>query len=416
MEVASLQYCKADDMLALLRTQCPNVVATKFSEASAQSGGSPKTSEGIALTGTNSKIVLSGAGTDVATAQQMVAQVDESMKTQITGQRTEIYRVKYVKPSELAKALVGLIPGVSVGSGPGEGFDLTAPADIQQSTSGSTVKSSETSAGQTAPAASGSTDKQTSDNGVSFDQKTKSRTLVIFGQSDDVQAALDLAAKLDTKAPQIKIEAKITSITESDAKQLGINWDWSASFSKPDQFIYDFTGTLDALITNDSDDLLASPSLLCLEGKPGVFFVGDEVTYVSSVSAATNGQATYNTSTITAGIQLRVICAVSDDGYITLDMHPEVSTYKLNAIDPSGSGDEGYMPTVHRSFTDHTVRVKSGQTFAIGGLISSEEIDDMTKVPILGDLPFFGHLFRHINKTKDHTQVVMFITASVVSD
>ena len=60
--------------------------------------------------------------------------------------------------------------------------------------------------------------------------------------------------------------------------------------------------------------------------------------------------------------------------------------------------------------------MKSGETIVIGGLIKDDELDTLKKVPLLGDLPVLGHLFRHREKTKDHSEVVIFITASVVND
>jgi type II secretory pathway component GspD/PulD (secretin) len=74
------------------------------------------------------------------------------------------------------------------------------------------------------------------------------------------------------------------------------------------------------------------------------------------------------------------------------------------------------LPVVSRRFTDHVVRVKDGATIVIGGLIRNDEIEQMSKVPLLGDLPFLGRLFRHTSKSSDHTEVVMFITASIVKD
>ena len=141
-----------------------------------------------------------------------------------------------------------------------------------------------------------------------------------------------------------------------------------------------------------------------------MFFVGDEITYIVRVETTPTGQ-NIQTENKLVGVQIRVAGEVSPDGYITLILHPEVSILKLESTTAGIT-----LPTVARRFTDHSIRVKSGETFVIGGLIRNDEIKDMTKVPLLGDIPFFGRLFQHENRTKERTEVVMFITASVVPD
>jgi type II secretory pathway component GspD/PulD (secretin) len=168
------------------------------------------------------------------------------------------------------------------------------------------------------------------------------------------------------------------------------------------------------LISNGDGTLLASPSLICLEGKPGQFFVGDEIRYVTQISVATNGAPTVTTDTANIGVQLSVVGSVSEDGNITLNLHPEVSTLKLDERMRSEAGIT--LPVITRRFTDHVVRVNNGDTIVIGGLILDSELDSLRKVPLLGDIPLFGHLFRHRDKTKERSEVVVFITASIVED
>ena len=74
------------------------------------------------------------------------------------------------------------------------------------------------------------------------------------------------------------------------------------------------------------------------------------------------------------------------------------------------------LPTITRRYTDHVVRVKDNSTIVIGGLINDEEVKTMSKIPLLGDLPVLGHLFKHTSKTRGHSEVVIFITASIVKD
>ena len=260
------------------------------------------------------------------------------------------------------------------------------------------------------------------------------RSIIIAGRESEVNNALALAAQLDIKFPQVKIEAKITTITDSAEKKLGFLWEWDQigflesrvyqtipGADKPsatdiggkgwNRSMTNFATTLEAMAKNGDVNILATPSLTLLEGKPGVFFVGDDVTYVSFIETTATGK-NIRTESRQVGIQLRAIASVSPDDFITLNLHPEVSVLKL--LENSAAGMS--LPVVTTRFTDHTIRVKNGDTFVIGGLIRSDDIKDLTKVPILGDIPIIGQLFKHSSTSKQKTEVVMFIKVTIMKD
>lgn len=412
-------------------------------------------------------LIIVGKAEDVQKALDTAAQFDIPGETDLAT-----YKVMYVDPDLLAKTLRRLVPAVYV-----EGLGMTTSL-------GGDSGGAATSPAAGVPAATGqgasSGQGTTATNMSAAALDNLSRTLVITGRKGDVEKARTLIEALDVKSPQIKIEAKITSISENGGKSLGLQWgDWGSlsmlegsivgsvvdtavgtvagtitdhlfggvggpknaddhitgtatsnildnasdntrqntstnSYTKGSGKFFrqplGFSAKIDALVESGNATLLASPNLLCLEGKLGKFFAGDEVTYVSSVSASSSGEKTYQTCTVKAGVTLNVVGSVSSDGYITLVLHPEVSTYSLFT---QGSVT---VPTVSSRYTDNVVRVKSGTTIAMGGLIRSDEMKSMSKIPLLGDLPFFGKLFRHMVTSKDKTEVVMFITASVVND
>lgn len=438
-EVLSVRYANSDDVLALLKSQCPDVTASKVSARQANKSASADASS-------DNKIVLFGPEESVAMAKLLVQQVDDAVKGQAAEEKTEVYRVKYVNVPEMAKSLRSMIPGISVAYAPSQGFDMLAPSAIRIDTKTGAQVQQAVQEALVAPGAvpaispaigSGEPGSETI---VVDSGPTKSQSIIISGSAVDVDAAMKLAVSLDAKTPQIKFEAKITTITESGEKKLGINWSWGNQGTGVLSLLGDFAapateaGTspnvsvnkslnryfpqplnifaqLDALVTAGDGKILASPNLLCLENKPGVFFVGDEVRYITLIDHTQNG-TTVTTETANVGVQLRVVGQVNPDGYITMNLHPEVSVLKL--IPDSAAGIS--LPFITRRFTDHTVRVKQGQTIVIGGLINQNDIDTLNKVPILGDLPILGQLFRHRSKIKDHSQVVIFITASVVED
>lgn len=408
VEVVALNYAGVDDTMNVLKAQFPDLKVTRSGGDKSDKGSKAGTAGGV--------IVLSGTEKTLSDAKQLVAQVDDSMRSLVGGVKTEIYRLRYASATEMVSALSALVPNVSIALAPSDGFDLTAPESVKldrgDSGGGSTVSHSETR-------------KRADDIG-------RVRALVIEGSEAAVDKAMALAAKLDIRPPQIKIDAKVTSLTESGEKKLGLSWDWGPfakfeSYTRPDeddlttnvnratkQWIrqpWNFAATLDALIKEGEGQLLAAPSMMCMEGKPGIFFVGDEVRYIVLVQQTTTGQNII-TETANVGVQLRVAGEVTPEGEITLNIHPEVSVLQLEKDQATGIT----LPIITRRFTDHVVRMKSGETIVIGGLIRDEELEILSKVPILGDLPVLGKLFRHKSTTRNHSEVVMFITATILDE
>jgi len=98
------------------------------------------------------------------------------------------------------------------------------------------------------------------------------------------------------------------------------------------------------------------------------------------------------------------------DGYITTDITPEVSTVL------GFTGDNHDLPIVSTRQAKTTVRLKDGNTVIIGGLLSEEKTHDVSKVPILGEIPILGYLFQHQNNTTRKTDLVIEVTPHIVPE
>src|SRR5207253_4526012 len=133
---------------------------------------------------------------------------------------------------------------------------------------------------------------------------------------------------------------------------------------------YTVSASLDALETKGRARTLARPNLSALDGQPAVVFIGDQIKYVLSIQQTQQGQS-IQTETATVGITLRVTGKTSPDGYITLNIHPEVSAI-TSFLTAGTSGIQ--LPQISTRFVDTTVRVKSGETIAIGGLIQEQDV------------------------------------------
>ncbi len=422
VEMIALKNISGEDVSRAITQSYPglkvNLIAPSTNQkASAGNIGNVVNRANNEMTNNNSGsiLLLSGPQDIILEAKALVTGMDSALQggALFSGDaapkqpvKMEKYEVRYVSPMELASALRTLIPAVTVTFAPSEGFDLSGPGEISLASAGATI----TQASKAALVEVAEAGKEKVSPNV--------KTLLLLGPEADVKRALELAPTLDIKSPQIKIVAKVTSITENGEKNLGLTWDWG-SLNYNEQGAtgtwirdpIDFGAKLDALYTSGDIQILATPSMTVLEGKPGVFFVGDEVTYITLIQQTATGQ-NVTTEKALVGIQLKLNGRVSSDGNITLNLHPEVSTLKLNETSVTGVT----LPTISRRFTDQIVRVKDGETYVVGGLIRTDEVNDLTKIPLLGDIPFFGNLFRHSNKVKQKTEVVMFITATIIKD
>jgi type II secretory pathway component GspD/PulD (secretin) len=112
------------------------------------------------------------------------------------------------------------------------------------------------------------------------------------------------------------------------------------------------------------------------------------------------------------GIKFYVAGKVGNDGYVTVNIHPEVSIITGYLSVPGG----GSLPQVSNREASTTVRVKDGDYIAIGGLISEQDVKNMQKVPFFGDLPFLGNLFKTNDHTKQRDEVVIFVKVGIQKD
>ncbi|MDQ2688101.1 MAG: type II and III secretion system protein, partial [Armatimonadota bacterium] len=272
--------------------------------------------------------------------------------------------------------------------------------------------------------------------------KPTTNSLLLTGSDADVARARQILASVDVRPAQINYEAKVTEINLNSLKNLGLTYDFSGASTRigelPDNVaggapklgdngypgkilksgVFGRTALsnlvtvgLNALFTSGDAKLLSNPNISAVDGQPAAAFIGDTVRYVSSITQTPTGQ-TVTTDSVNIGIKLFVTGKVNNDGYITLNIHPEVSTITGYLAVPGG----GSLPQVSTREATTTVRVKDGDTIAIGGLISENDIKNVQKVPFLGDLPFFGNLFKNTSHTHRRDEVVIFVKVSISKD
>lgn len=257
-----------------------------------------------------------------------------------------------------------------------------------------------------------------------------SNSLLFNGSPTEARIIKEALQTLDTATQQVTLEAKILSIEKSEEKNLGLQWSWDTlpqytdnpknkdndskatghasgsshyghlRLGKHTQAVFCYTATLNALIASGKAKVLATPSLITIPGKEASIFIGSHIPVVTEKH--NNGESTYSTEYVDAGIKLTYTPVVSRDGYITSSVHTEVSTPTLI------SELKNYR--INSRTADTNVRMRNGETLVIGGLISEEEQKQLQQIPFLSKIPLLGALFRNHYKSKSRTEVIMLLT------
>ena len=181
-------------------------------------------------------------------------------------------------------------------------------------------------------------------------------------------------------------------------------------YRQPDNSFYAF---LEAVIESKSAKTLAEPTLLVQEGqKAQVKQATSVITGVSATEAA-NGSVQFSNTREDAGLILDIdVSKVDDNGFISLTLEPRVSV-------PLPAGSQEGVPIFNiqeRSVSSGLVRLRDGQTLVLTGVITDSDRQQVSKWPILGDLPLIGQLFRQTSGARERNELVILVTPSVVSD
>jgi type II secretory pathway component GspD/PulD (secretin) len=260
-----------------------------------------------------------------------------------------------------------------------------------------------------------------------FTEGDEAKHLILRGSQEAIDKALALIAQVDVEPLQVMVEVKVVDASPEKLEEYGINWSWSPfsfletprgsdiegfptttrrlGFGEFSRVPWDFTGILSAMVTNKDARILAKPRIQVIDNRDANIFIGDTIR--ARVSQATGlGAQTVEIVEFPIGIVLLIRPRVNADGNITMRIHPVVST--ITAVDAQN------VPQTSSREAETTVMVKDGETMVIGGLIREEEIKTMSKIPLLGDLPLIGELFRHRRNNSRKSEILVVITPRIV--
>jgi len=275
---------------------------------------------------------------------------------------------------------------------------------------------------------------------VKFDEKTNK--LVVKDTQQKIEDMRKVINAFDEKTREVLIDAYIVQVTLSDKYSYGIDWldiakiggvkltgdtNLSTGLSNvtPNTLSIATTGRnyttiISLLKTYGETNVLSRPRITVMDRQEAKILVGAKEVYVTSDVTTTSG-GTYHTTDhvqfVDVGVRLAVTPEISRAGFVTLKIKPEVSnadaTKTVELKNPDGS-TRTIVPYVTTSEAETSVVVKDGTTIIIGGLMKDTLVDHREKVPFIGDIPLIGKLFSAKGKSKEKTELVIFLTPHII--
>ncbi|WP_394152145.1 type II and III secretion system protein family protein [Vibrio maritimus] len=206
---------------------------------------------------------------------------------------------------------------------------------------------------------------------------------------------------------QVNVKISVAQVTENFGETIGV--DWQTVGSSVGQFVFDqfkaenLTTIISALGNDSVAQVLAEPNLTVLSGESASFLVGGEVPVI--ITTANNVNITYKEF----GVKLDLTAKVLSEDKIKMQLFPEVSEIESYV---KAAGIEVPQLASRRAMT--TVELGDGESFILGGLMSSADYEELQKIPVVGDIPVLGAAFRKSITERKRTELIIVATVNLV--
>ncbi|MBA6232851.1 MULTISPECIES: type II secretion system secretin GspD [unclassified Colwellia] len=427
VQIIKLQYASAAEMV--------RIIEAMNKSTQGKSGTSTFLIPKIVADERTNSVIVSGESQARARVAKLISRLDSELET---NGNTRVYYLKYSKAEDLVKVL--------------EGVSKSIEAENSSSQGG----------------------KQSSKKrNVSIDAHEDTNTLVITAQQDMLRSLEDVIRKLDVRRAQVLVEAIIVEVFESDGVSLGVQWfseeggftqfnngpapisavaaaaeSAQTTAGDPGSFItnslgeiigqnpagndikgdYSLAATLlgsvsggmfgimkngwgaiiQAVSNDTNSNILATPSITTLDNEEAHFLVGQEIPILTGSSTGSNNGNPFQTvERQEVGIKLTVTPQVNEGSGVQLTIEQEVS---------SVSGATGVDISINKREIKTVVMADSGATVVLGGLIDEDVQESVQKVPLLGDIPFIGHLFKSTTTSTRKRNLMVFIRPTIIRD
>ncbi len=431
LEIVKLQYASAPEIVRILesiyksqgRAEQPDFLVPRI----------------VADERTNS-VIVSGE----LQARQRVIELAKRLDSELqTSGNTRVFYLKYAKAEELVPVLKGVSESIV--------------AEVQGGTAGA-------QGGRTAAVNPG--------RAISIEAHADSNSLVITAQPDMMRSLEEVLRQLDIRRAQVLVEAIIVEVFEGDGTDFGVQWlnangggtnfnngntipiisvaggaavasqitrgsetivanpgGGSTTTKTPDSnrdysvlaqvlsglngamlgfYQGDWAAILQAVRTSTNSNVLATPHITTMDNQEAFFLVGQEVPVITgSTTGSNNTNPFQQVQRQEVGIKLKVTPQINEGDAVQLTIEQEVSSI---------GGATAVDITINKREIKTTVMADDGATVVLGGLIDEDVQESESKVPLLGDIPVLGHLFKSTSVSKKKRNLMVFIKATIVRE
>jgi general secretion pathway protein D len=272
---------------------------------------------------------------------------------------------------------------------------------------------------------------------ISIDPETRQ---IIIMTDDETNVHIENVIKnLDRPKPQVLIKVVFLEVTYKNSSDIGLEGYYSRKLSgsvtglvnqvfgmaaqgaapvPPGAGLYqvfgsDFNVTLRAIAEAGKLEVLSRPSILARNNQQATITVGQEVPFITNVSFSDNGRQNNTIQYQDVGIILNVTPFITSNGLVEMIVAPEISTLTAQTV-PISEGINA--PVIAKRSAETVVVTPHAQPVIIGGLMESNKTSSDRKIPLLGDIPVLGNLFKRKVKEDTKTELIIFLTPYVVAD
>ena len=368
---------------------------------------------------TNS-VVVSGPAETLQIIAQVVKELDENPEQE---RKIFVYPLKNANAENLKEIINNL-------------FTEMQALNQAGSTTGQQFQGQQRGVQQAAAQATQSSDSSSA-NDLSEDTyleaDTDTNALLVLTSSRNYELLKPIIDELDKPVGQVLIKVLFAEITHSDDVDLGTEFSvWNLRGSGDSNNVEVSTRypptptggvtatvldrtldvTIRALQETGKLNILSRPYILTSNNQTATITVGQQVPYATGESL-TNGQSQTTTEYRDVGIILEVTPSINPDGLVNMTVRPEISSTTGENVQIS---ENLSLPVFATRTSETKVAIRDGQTIVIGGLMQDEVRDTVSKVPLLGDIPLLGYLFKRTIQEKDKTELLIFLTPHVAPD
>jgi general secretion pathway protein D len=403
-EVIYLKHAAPDGVAAIVKEWLAN-----RDRASTPAGRPVVPSNAVVADTRLNAVVVFGTANDKEEIRKLVTLVD--VAPPVSTNKVNVYFLEYADATEIAKVLETMLKGMPA---PGQPGQPATPAQQSPFEGGKIT--------------------------ITPDKGTNS--LIVMASPTDYLNLMEVIRKLDRKRRQVFVSAVIAEISLDRLKDIGVQTVLAgggitgttavAGIYDPFNFVSSQAGSaqnlvfqvLNGLATNSNAqfgatvraleqknvlNVLSTPTIMTSDNKEAEIFVGENVPFISSSNLSSTGLSQQSIERKDTGITLRITPQITEGEYVKLDIYQEISAVK-DALNRGAAAD---ITTTKRS-AKTSVLVKNDETVVIGGLIQDQESKSLNKVPILGDIPLFGWLFKTRSTTRQKTNLMILLTPRIV--